>query len=461
MSITPPLSLSDIVDITVSVSPAAVSPNTFNQGLFIGPSAIIPSSGTNSRLRKYSNLTDILTDGFTTSSPEYIAAQLYFSQTQAATYIWIGRQDLTAISTLIPHSGAGGTGYVVGDIITVTQGGATNGQARVGAVTSGAVTALTVSAGTQGSGYSTATSLATTGGTGTGLTVDITAIGESLLQAAQACRLANSTWYGVSVNNPAVADNVALSQWADPLWQSTRYYAWSGDLTVPNAGASNVALQLQALKLKVIGVTSTTQGGLYPNNIYAAAALMGLEMGLNTGLASSFFTDAHKQLIGIAPEPLTETQYTNIKTAGWNAYCNFSPYQLFEPGFMSSGDPSYLWINLAMLVASLQINALNILQSLPAIPQTNVGQHRLIDACNAACDFMATIGFLSEALWEGVTIINLSPGQTVPGGYLNQSQSYALQSAGDRAAGKAMPIYTAITTSGAVQSLLIGVYTQL
>ena len=42
--------------------------------------------------------------------------------------------------------------------------------------------------GQQGTGYSVATGLSTTGGSGTGLQVDITAIGESALQAAMACR---------------------------------------------------------------------------------------------------------------------------------------------------------------------------------------------------------------------------------------------------------------------------------
>src|SRR5271170_7210278 len=98
MSTVPPLSLSDIVDITVTIAPAAASANSFNQGLFIGPSVVIPSYGANSRLRQYTSTTAILSDGFITSDPEYIAAQIYFLQTPAPQFIWIGRQDLTAIS---------------------------------------------------------------------------------------------------------------------------------------------------------------------------------------------------------------------------------------------------------------------------------------------------------------------------------------------------------------------------
>lgn len=474
MATVPPLSLSDIVDITVTVAPAAVTANTFNQGLFIGPSTAIPSYGANSRIRQYgaggtAALAAMLTDGFTTTEPEYIAAQIYFSQTPSPSYIWIGRQDLTAIADSGLTVDVGGTGWAVGDEFDIIYAGASNGIGKVTTVNAGVVTGVSLVQG--GTAYAVATGDATTAispSVGTGLTVNVTALGESLLDAATACRAASNSWYGLAVNNPAVADNLALVEWADPLWQTTRYYAWSGDSSVPNNTANNIAAQLQTLELRVLGITSTTQSGLYPNNVYAAAGVMGAEMGLNTGLAGSFFDMAHKQIAGIAPEPLTQTQYNNIKTLGWNAYCNFSPYQMFEPGFMSNGSPSYLWLYLAMLVANLQTEELNVLTSQTAVPQTNAGQHLLLQAANNACATMASIGFLAPATWQGAAIPipsasnpTLSTGTPLPNGYLNQSPSYATQSSADRAAGKAVPIYCAVTTAGAVQSLVIGVYTQL
>jgi hypothetical protein len=404
----------------------------------------------------------MLSDGFTNSDPEYIAMQIYFSQTPQATFGWVGRQDLTALKTITID--APGTGWAVGDVFSITQSGASFGFGVVTAESSGVPSAVAVAVSQQGTGYTVATGLTTTAvspSVGIGLTVNITAIGESLLQAAEACRAANSVWYGLAVNNPTASDNIAIAEWADALWQTTRYYPWSSDTGIPNSTAGNVALQLQALKLRVLGIYSTTQGGLYPNNIYAAAGLMGAEMGLNTGLANSFFTMAHKQIAGIAPEPLTQTQYDNILAASFNVYANFGSYTLLEAGFMSNGAPSYLWINLAMLVANLQIEELNVLQSTPAVPQTNAGEHLLIQAANNACANSALIGFLAGGTWEGAQVLNLDTGDALPSGYLNQAQPYSQQSAGDRAAGKAMPIYCAITTAGAVQSLLIGVYTQL
>lgn len=467
MTTTPPLDLSNIVDINVTVSPNAVVAPQFNQGLFIGPSTAIPSYGANSRLRQYPTATveaAMVADGFSPTDPEVVAGIIYASQQPTAQFYWAGRQDLTAVSTFVID--VAGTGWSVNDEFTVTQGGATNIIGKVTAASGGVPSAIALVQ--QGTGASIAVGLATTAitpSTGINLTVSITGLGESLLQAAVACRSASNVWYGLAVNAPVDADNLALSEWADPLWQSTRYYPYSDDLAIPNAGANNLAVQLKNLKLRVLGTYATTQSGLYPNNIYAAAAVMGVEMGLNTGLAGSFFTVAHKQLIGIAPEPLTQTQYSNILSQDWNAYCNFDPYDLYEPGFMSNGAPSFLWLNLARLVANLQIAELGVLESNPAVPQTNSGEHLLINAANEACTISQNIGFLADGIWRGQTInipgVQLAPGQAIPGGFLNQAQPYSQQSQNDRAAGKAMPVYCAVTSAGAVQSLLIGVYTQL
>lgn len=542
MATTPPLALSNIVNITVQVSPSAPAVNSFNVGLFVGPSTVIPSYGANSRVQLFTSTTAMLTAGFTTASSEYIAGQIYFSQSQPAVQFAIGRQDLTALQTItldgrtvtdgaitasadtltsatadfvsgdvgatVIVEGAGtagaalvttiasvtntttavlaasavttvtgaqtsigalGSGYKANDVVTVTQSGATFGEVQILTVgTSGQVLTAAVLGGSQGTGYATASALPTVAvspSTGSGLKVNITAVGETLLQAATACRNASSLWYGLTVNAPADADNLALSEWADPLWQTTRYYPYSGDSAIPAGTANNLALQLQTLQLRVLGQYATTQSGLFPNNVYAAVAVMGVEMGLSTGLANSFFDLAHKTLVGIAPEPLTQSQYTNVINAGFNVYGNFQSYQAEEPGFMSNGAPAYLWLFLAVYVAQMQAQIMAVLQGNPVVSQTNAGQQLLLHAANGAGTLLANIGFLAPSTWQGASVnvppsVVVTQGQAIPG-FLNLSQPYAQQSSEARAEGQGMPIYSFITTAGAVQSLLIGVYTQL
>lgn len=85
--------LDSIVDITVSVSPLAAPRTTFNIALILGTTAIIPAA---ERVRLYEDPDDMLSDGFTTTDPEYVAALIYFSQSPAPRKLYVGRQDLTA-----------------------------------------------------------------------------------------------------------------------------------------------------------------------------------------------------------------------------------------------------------------------------------------------------------------------------------------------------------------------------
>ena len=82
------LPLSDIVDVSVNVGPVAQVRTNFNLGLIIGQSTIISASD---RVKTYSKLGDMTADGWTGNEPEYLAAQLYFSQTPQPGHIAVGR----------------------------------------------------------------------------------------------------------------------------------------------------------------------------------------------------------------------------------------------------------------------------------------------------------------------------------------------------------------------------------
>lgn len=83
------LNLDNLINITEYVSPLAAPRSTFNQLLVIGTDTIISAS---ERVRQYTSAADMLDDGFTTASPEYLAALLYFSQSPAPTILWVGCQ---------------------------------------------------------------------------------------------------------------------------------------------------------------------------------------------------------------------------------------------------------------------------------------------------------------------------------------------------------------------------------
>jgi hypothetical protein len=105
-----------------------------------------------------------------------------------------------AILSAQPHNLA--TGYSIGDVLGVTQSGASAGTVKVTTMVSGHVTGLSVVTG--GTGYTTATGLATTGGGGGGtLTVNITAsspnsaiLSDSDFRTLIYAKIAQNQWNG-------------------------------------------------------------------------------------------------------------------------------------------------------------------------------------------------------------------------------------------------------------------------
>ncbi len=84
------ISLNNIVDVSVEISnPTTISSN-FNLGLIIGNSGKIDAS---TRIKKYTfenYSTQMVTDGFAATDPEYKAATLYFSQSPTPSSVLIG-----------------------------------------------------------------------------------------------------------------------------------------------------------------------------------------------------------------------------------------------------------------------------------------------------------------------------------------------------------------------------------
>ncbi len=114
-------------------------------------------------------------------------------------YLYIGNSSGGVANTSIA---AGGTGYVVGDGITIATAGhnAVLTVRTIGA--GGVVTGLNNSSNQPGTGYVVGSAFATTGGTGTGCTVNILTIGPTAAYVADI----NLAFYQQAVMNSATAD---------------------------------------------------------------------------------------------------------------------------------------------------------------------------------------------------------------------------------------------------------------
>jgi hypothetical protein len=94
----PTLSLNDIVQVTVAVSPVSSIRSNFNMGLIVGKSTIISAV---TRVKTYANLAAMVADGWSGSNVEYLAAVDYFAQSPTPTEVAIGRWDGTGAETAL------------------------------------------------------------------------------------------------------------------------------------------------------------------------------------------------------------------------------------------------------------------------------------------------------------------------------------------------------------------------
>jgi len=332
----------------------------------------------------YEDADSMLDDGFTTSSMEYEAAQIYFSQSPQPRKLWVGIKDG----------------------------------------------------------------------------------GETYEEAVIACRDASFDWYIVTCPDAVKADHETLSAWAESASPSSIYAFTTADADVISGATASPPGVFEYIKnldySRTIGQYSTNQGGspvTYPDNKYAIVAIMGYACGQNSGLAGSAFTLKFKQEVGIATEPLTTTQRGYIENNHGNLYLSYGNYySFFEQGVMADGSFFDEKINLDMLVNNIQLSVADLLYGTPKVPQTEAGVTQIIRAINQACDQAVSVGFLGPGTWTGVDIMALKSGDTLPKGYMVQTQPLSEQSDADRQLRKSPSIYVAIKEAGAVHSVLIGVY---
>lgn len=329
--------------------------------------------------------------------------------------------DITAaaLSGAVIHAAGGGSGYAVNDVVTVVQAGASGGQLKITAINpAGSVATIQMIPGGQGSGYSAANSLSVTGGHGTGLQVDITGVGESPLQAVQACRLGQPSWYTcMFVGAATVADHVAIAGFLEGATPPSQYFCTSSEAGVPSGDVSTLPGQMMAMNFRRTNVTySTPQGGQYPNNVYACAAPMGYAMGANSGAPASAFALAYKSMVGIPAELLTQTQASNVCGSADGSItglrCNMvADFQngsypaLFIYGRNSSGNWFDEILQLDMLISDIQTSCMNLFTSQPKIPITDTGVTMVKTVMAACLERSKQRGFIAPAgTWQGVNV---------------------------------------------------------
>lgn len=272
---------------------------------------------------------------------------------------------------------------------------------------------------------------------------------ETWASALNACRDKNADWFAVFPCTNTAADIQGMAQAIQTYEQPTVLFYTTADAEVIAAGSNDVMSVMQTAAYKnVIGQYSTN-----PN---AAASIMGYAMAANTLLPDSFYTLDSKSEPLVATENITEAQYNTIKSKNGNAYVSRGgTYNVFGPGVMANGQFFDETMGVFALTDELQRSVMDLLTSTNKVPQTDDGMNQILNVINAACQKYVNAGFLAPGIWTAAPVLDLKTGDALTSGYLVQAASMASQSAADRQARVAPPIYVCVKLAGAVQSVVI------
>lgn len=490
------LPVSDIVTVSVSVSPAAPQARSFGIPLILGTSAVLPLYD---RVRTYTKLAGGVDADFASNTPEYKEASAAFAKKIAS--VKIGRQFTAAQSGIL--RGGAPVDQVLADYTAITNGGldiSINGVNRQifalnlsGAADLPAVAALMQTklaaavasttctydatnkrfvvtvAGTTGTGSTIGFAVAPTGGS---TPTDVSTLfaftnvaGAQLTQgiaietvtAAWAANAAwDSGWYGMDICSTVVQDIKDSMAFA----QANGYFFVSGfaDANAMDSAATS-DLSYFAKNLNYDHVA------LFFDNVNPDKGLgmQGLAEMLNTDYTqpNSVKTLHGKQAVGYAPLVVSETQRLALEGKNCNYLANFGAYAMFSPGKVANGRFIDEVIGLDWFAAQAQNNVFTeIVTTTTKIPQTDEGAARLVKAITLACESAKTAGLFAPGVWTGPDTGEIKNGQFLPLGYYVFAAPVSSQSASDRAARKSPPLTAIAILAGAIHSAAVGVTIQ-
>jgi hypothetical protein len=484
------LSVSDVVQVSINLLPIAVPSRNFGALAILGSSNVIDVV---SRIRQYTTLAGVATD-FGTSAPEYLGADLFFSQSPQPAILYIARWAQTATAgelngaefspgqqaTLLtalqavsagamtisvdgtPHSLTGldfhlisnlnGAATVMDTALTAAADvvfDATFGRFVVTSHTSGGTS--TVSYGTDpGSGAQVATLLGLTQASGASAPI-IGQAAETPVAAIQALTGLNGDIYGLTfctATPPTDTQYEACAAYVEGASPSTIFGITTFDpVTLDPAQSTDLGSVLKGLGYTRTFVQYST------SSPYAVCSMFARAFTVDFTANNTTITLKFKQEPGVTFETLNETQAGALNTKNVNVFVAYmNGAAIIQQGVMCSGIFFDERHNADWLQNQVQTDVFNLLFTSPTkIPQTDPGIHQIATTVEASLDRGVNNGMIAPGIWTSSLQFGvLQTGNTLAKGYYVFTPSVASQSQGDREARKAPTIQCAIKLAGAV-----------
>lgn len=483
------LSVSDIINVDIVMSPMAAGYRNFGALLIAGSSTVID---VNERIRSYSDI-DGVADDFGTTAPEYKAAALFFSQSPQPDLLYIGRWAqaataavikggvLTATEQLIAtwtaitsgsfkitvdgtlktlttlnFSGATNLNGVASIITTALSGAATvtwnatYGRFEVTSATTGATSTISYAT-AAGSGTDISGMLKLTSGASSAPVAGIAA--ETLLAGVQTLADKSAEWYGLMVATstaPADSDYTAVAGYIEAA-SKTRLFGITitGTTVLDATQTSDLASALKAAGYKR---TICQYSSASP---YAIASLFGRAFTVNFSGSNTTITLMFKQEPGVTAETITETQAATLKSKHVNVFVNYdNSTAILQHGVTAAGYYIDEVHGADWLQNAVQTDVWNLLYtSTTKVPQTDTGNNLIVNTIEHTLEQSVNNGFVAPGVWNASGFGQLVQGDTLTKGYYVYCPPIASQSQADREARKSVPIQVAAKLAGAIHEV--------
>lgn len=478
------LNVADVVNVQIFIGPNAVATRNFGLLLIAGSTPKVID--TTERIRYYGTLSAVAAD-YATTTPEYLAASIYFSQQPSPPQVAIGYWAQTATSAVLHGAALSTAQQAMANFTAITTGGMSitiDGVAKnITGVSLAACTnlsqvaaAINTALGATGSctwdGSRFNIYSATTGATSTigyataGTGTDMSSVlglrtgqasppvngiaSETALAAAQTFANITTSWYGLMfapVTPLADADHLNLAAYIEGSSPARMYgFTTSNAAELASPNTTSLGYQLSQIKYaKTFWVYSTMSP-------YAAAGIFSRAFTVDFTGSNTTLTLKFKQIAGVAPETITESQRLALGAIYGNVYVNYNNgAAIIQEATMAGGRFFDEVHGLDWLQNYVQTGLFNLLYITPTkIPQTDAGVTTLLTQVENDLGQGVRNGLIAPGVWNVGGFGQLKQGDTLTKGYYVYAPPVSTQQQSERDARKAPTIQAAVKLAGAV-----------
>jgi len=365
-----------IVNVDISLNTTPISKEGFSTSLVVG---YHPYSLT--RVNSYTDPDDMLTDGFTSDDPLYVAVNAGFSQTPRPTEIKVGRRQIDAlkistksignavaytlaISTKDTNGNTTKKTYTYTSTASATQSEILTGlQTNIAADTSAAVTATIADTNLVLTNNTPGSPIKITLGSLLEIT-GYTAGTETVAESMAAIKLEDNDWYGWAMTSRVQADIIAAADWTEAQRKIL-------GTAIAEEGAKDASVATDTGSLLMAGNYYRTHWWYHEDAAtdYPEVAITSRCFAIDPGGE----TWANKKLSGVTTDTLTETEYNAITAKNGNTFEKFRNITITQNGKTAAGE----WIDVIRfrdwLQEEITTNIFNQLVNKDKIPYTDKG----------------------------------------------------------------------------------------